>query len=97
MLGTIPNAFIHLRLGSFFSPPHDAFMAVLERESLITLFVAMGWAWCCLGIKFADMARGYHDPTVTLAQAVSGDYIEAAVCIIPSPTSGQQLTLRSQA
>ncbi|KAH6904695.1 hypothetical protein BKA70DRAFT_1296143 [Coprinopsis sp. MPI-PUGE-AT-0042] len=69
-------------MASFFSPPNDAFMAVLERETLIILFVAIGWAWCCLGIKFADMSRGYHDPTVTFVQALSGDYIEAAPSVI---------------
>jgi hypothetical protein len=73
------NFTAHISIAAFFSPPNDAFMAVLERETLIVLFVAMGWAWACLGIKFADMSRTHHDSTVSFVQAVSGEYIEAAV------------------
>ena len=31
-------------IGSFLSPPSDPFVAVLERELLIILFVCLAWA-----------------------------------------------------
>lgn len=38
-------------------------------------------SWGCLGIKFADLARSFHDPTVTYNQVATGEYIEAAVSL----------------
>ena len=35
--------------------------------------------WCCLGIKLAYLAREERVPYVTLQEAISGRYIEAAV------------------
>lgn len=32
-------------LAAFFSPPSDPFLSVLERETLILTFVAIGWAY----------------------------------------------------
>lgn len=36
-------------------------------------------SWGCIGIKFADLAREQHVPTATLADVLTGQYIEAAV------------------
>ncbi|KAF8956639.1 hypothetical protein BDZ97DRAFT_1763642 [Flammula alnicola] len=65
-------------IAAFLSPPSDPFMSVLEREMIIMTLVCLAWAWACLGIFLANLARSVHDPTVTLAQAVSGQFIEAA-------------------
>lgn len=66
---------------SFLAPPSDPFLAVLEREVLILLFVSITWAWVCLGIRFADMARTVHDPSAPLAEVITGKFLE------PGPTA----------
>lgn len=71
-----------LLVASFLSPPSDPFMAVLERETMILLFVCFAWGWSCIGIAFANMARTQHVPTATLANILTGQYIEASVSII---------------
>lgn len=48
---------------------------------MILFFVATAWAWSCLGIKFADLARTNRNPSASLALVVTGQYIEAAVRI----------------
>ncbi|KAF7338075.1 hypothetical protein MVEN_02032000 [Mycena venus] len=63
---------------SFMSPPNDSFMAVLEREFTILFFVTTAWAWSCLGIKLADLARVNRNPNATFLDAVSGQYLEVA-------------------
>ncbi|RDB29703.1 Uncharacterized protein C57A7.05 [Hypsizygus marmoreus] len=69
-------------IASVLSPPSDPFIAVLEREVLIMVCVLIGWAWSCLGMKLADLTREFHDPTVTLNQAITGEYIETAPTVI---------------
>ncbi|KAG6918461.1 hypothetical protein DXG01_014088 [Tephrocybe rancida] len=69
-------------VASVISPPSDPFLSVLERELLIMLFVSLSWAWSCLGIKFADLARTNRNTTVGLADVVHGGYIEVAPTII---------------
>ncbi|KAF7295393.1 hypothetical protein MIND_01078900 [Mycena indigotica] len=69
-------------LVAFMSPPSDPFMAVLEREFMILLFVTATWAWSCLAIKFADMARVHRNPAASFADALTGQYIEAAPTVI---------------
>ncbi|KAJ7581095.1 hypothetical protein C8J56DRAFT_256925 [Mycena floridula] len=67
---------------SFMSPPSDPFMAVLEREILIISLVTISWAWSCLGLRLAGLARTNRNPNATFAEAVSGKYIEAAPTVI---------------
>ncbi|KAF9446717.1 hypothetical protein P691DRAFT_776668 [Macrolepiota fuliginosa MF-IS2] len=69
-------------IAAFFSPPNDPFVAVLEREFLILSFVTLAWAWACLGIFLANLARTNTDLTVSLTQAITGDYIEAGPTVI---------------
>ncbi|KAF7322544.1 hypothetical protein HMN09_00032900 [Mycena chlorophos] len=76
------NAGFLILITAFMSPPADPFLAVLERELSILLFVTATWGWSCLGIKLADLARVHREPTATLAQAVTGQYIEAAPSVI---------------
>ncbi|KAN0093344.1 Protein of unknown function (DUF2421) domain containing protein [Tylopilus felleus] len=52
---------------------------MLQRELGIVAFAASGWAWSCLGIKLADIARSNKDPTASSTSIVSGQYIESAV------------------
>ncbi|CAK5277324.1 unnamed protein product [Mycena citricolor] len=80
MLGNA--SFLVLISVSFLSPPNDPLMSVVERELNILLFVTVAWAWSCLGIKLADFARVNRDPTVTLSQAVTGQYLEVAPSVI---------------
>ncbi|KAJ6630533.1 hypothetical protein B0H10DRAFT_1981580 [Mycena sp. CBHHK59/15] len=67
---------------SFLSPPSDPFMAVLEREFMILSFVTTAWAWSCLGIKLADLARVNRNPSATFVQAISGQYLELAPTVV---------------
>ncbi|KAJ6525711.1 hypothetical protein B0H19DRAFT_1223853 [Mycena capillaripes] len=67
---------------SFMSPPSDPFMAVLEREFMILSFVTTAWAWSCLGIKLADLARVIHNPNASFLDAVTGQYLEVAPTVI---------------
>ncbi|KAJ7047102.1 hypothetical protein C8F04DRAFT_1308883, partial [Mycena alexandri] len=79
---TVGQAGFLMIITSFMSPPSDPFMAVLEREFTILLFVTTAWAWSCLGIKLADLARVNHDPTATFLDAVTGKYLEVAPSVI---------------
>ncbi|TFK16742.1 hypothetical protein FA15DRAFT_711455, partial [Coprinopsis marcescibilis] len=67
---------------SFLSPPSDPFVAVFEREFLILLFTAVSWAWSCLGIKLASLARVHHNPAETFTGVLDGHYIETAPSVI---------------
>lgn len=69
-------------IASFFSPPCDPFMAVVEREFIILLFVGLGSAWVCLGLKLADLSRSVHVSNVTIASVATGEYLETAPSII---------------
>ncbi|KAG0699492.1 hypothetical protein DFH29DRAFT_983489 [Suillus ampliporus] len=69
-------------IASFLSPPSDPFMAVLERELLILTFVGLGWAWVCLGLMFANLARTQNIPNASLQTIIAGEYIEAAPTVI---------------
>lgn len=69
-------------IAAFLSPPRDPFVAVLERELLILFFVALAWAWVCLGVFLANLARTNTNLAVTFNQALSGDYIQAAPTVI---------------
>ncbi|KIK91214.1 hypothetical protein PAXRUDRAFT_150011 [Paxillus rubicundulus Ve08.2h10] len=67
---------------SFLSPPSDPFIAVLERELIILTFVALGWAWTCLGLRLADLARPTNVPNPSVTGIITGQYIEAGPTII---------------
>ncbi|KAI6026427.1 hypothetical protein BKA83DRAFT_4243292 [Pisolithus microcarpus] len=69
-------------IASFLSAPSDPLVAVVERECIILLFAGLGWAWECLALKFADLARTVHvtDPTTT--SVVSGQYLQTAPSVI---------------
>jgi hypothetical protein len=63
------------------SPPADPFISVLEREVLLLVLSCLAWAWCCLGMFFANLAR-HNKVVVPLAAAVTGKFLEAAVSVI---------------
>ncbi|THU98769.1 hypothetical protein K435DRAFT_720372 [Dendrothele bispora CBS 962.96] len=70
-------------LSSVMSPPEGPFLRVFERETLIMTFVSITYAWTCLAMKLADLARVRKDPIVSVSQAVTtGEYIEAAPTVI---------------
>ncbi|KAJ6463830.1 hypothetical protein C8R47DRAFT_1156945 [Mycena vitilis] len=83
VLFVIPKVEVFLgQVTSFMSPPSDPFMAVLEREFTILFFVATAWAWGCLGIKLADLARVNHSPNASFLDAITGQYLEVAPTVI---------------
>ncbi|OAX35889.1 hypothetical protein K503DRAFT_827545 [Rhizopogon vinicolor AM-OR11-026] len=69
-------------IASFLSPPSDPFMAVLERELIILTFAALGWAWVCLGLMCANLARTQKVPNASLQTIITGEYVEAVPSII---------------
>jgi hypothetical protein len=69
---------MRVRSAAVFSPPVDPFMSVLERELLLLLLSCVAWAWCCLGMFLANLARR-NKVVVPLADAVTGKYLEAGV------------------
>ncbi|KAJ7172199.1 hypothetical protein C8R46DRAFT_893839 [Mycena filopes] len=79
---TVGQAGFLMIITSFMSPPSDPFMSVLEREFTILAFVTTAWAWSCLGIKLADLARVHRNPSASFLDAVTGEYLEVAPSII---------------
>ncbi|KAH8827139.1 hypothetical protein DL96DRAFT_1669804 [Flagelloscypha sp. PMI_526] len=90
VLFVIPKVQVLLGQASFLlliamalSPPAEPFLAVLEREVLILLFVNLSWAWTCLGIFLANLVRKEHVPDANLYEAIStAKYIELAPSLI---------------
>ncbi|KAL7281004.1 hypothetical protein ACG7TL_004306 [Trametes sanguinea] len=69
-------------ISSFLDAPSDPFLAVLERELIFITFVVLAWAWCCLGIFFAGLARTHTDYNAPLTAIQAGDFVEAAPTVI---------------
>lgn len=57
---------------------------MLEREVLIVLLVSITWAWACLGMFLANLARSNPDPSVPVLTALTsnGQYVEAGPSVI---------------
>ncbi|KAI0757706.1 hypothetical protein C8Q80DRAFT_1349811 [Daedaleopsis nitida] len=64
-------------VASFLDAPYDHFLAVLEREIIFLTFVVMAWAWACLGIFLASLARTNIDYSPNIEAVQSAQYIEA--------------------
>ncbi|KAF9813949.1 hypothetical protein IEO21_05385 [Rhodonia placenta] len=69
-------------VAALLDPPSDPFVSVLEREIIFAIFVSIGWAWSCLGIFLANLARTNTDYNATLTDVLTGQYVEAAPTII---------------
>ncbi|KAJ2975240.1 hypothetical protein NUW54_g11765 [Trametes sanguinea] len=69
-------------ISSFLDAPSDPFLAVLERELIFITFVVLAWAWCCLGIFFAGLARTHTDYNAPLTAIQAGDFVQAAPTVI---------------
>ncbi|KAI0060820.1 hypothetical protein BV25DRAFT_1871013 [Artomyces pyxidatus] len=67
---------------SMLSPPSDPFTANLERELMIVLFATTAWAWSCLGIKLASLARTTIVTDATLTDIFAGNYVEGGQAAI---------------
>ncbi|KAF8550186.1 hypothetical protein OG21DRAFT_1469052 [Imleria badia] len=81
-LNVMGQAAFLIIIASFLSPPSDPFIAVLQRELAILIFATSGWAWSCLAMKLAYIARSNKDPTASLAKIITGQYIEPAPTVI---------------
>ncbi|PPQ72963.1 hypothetical protein CVT24_000165 [Panaeolus cyanescens] len=82
VLRVMGQASFLILIASFFSPPSDPFLFVLEREFLILFFAGLAWAWSCLGIFLANLARRHIVRNVTIRDVVDGRYIEARPTVI---------------
>lgn len=82
VLRTMGQAGFLIIIAAFLSPPSDPFIANLERELVLLLFVSMAYAWSCLGIKLASLARTNFVPNASIKSIFSGQYIEAAPSVI---------------
>ncbi|KAI0770884.1 hypothetical protein BD413DRAFT_553337 [Trametes elegans] len=69
-------------ISSFLDAPWDPFLAVLEREIIFLTFVVTGWAWCCLGMFLANLARTNVDYNASLDAIQSGQFVEAGPTVI---------------
>ncbi|KAI0716122.1 hypothetical protein C8T65DRAFT_738161 [Cerioporus squamosus] len=69
-------------ISSFLDAPHDPFLAVLEREIIFLTFVVTAWAWTCLGIFLANLARTNIDYNAPVEAIQSAQYIEAGPTVI---------------
>ncbi|PCH32963.1 hypothetical protein WOLCODRAFT_141429 [Wolfiporia cocos MD-104 SS10] len=69
-------------VAALIDPPSDPFVAVLERELFFGLFVTIAWAWSCLGIFLASLARTHTDYNASLTAVLSGQYVEAGPTVI---------------
>ncbi|KAI5115336.1 hypothetical protein M0805_008881, partial [Coniferiporia weirii] len=69
-------------IAAFLSPPAEPFIAVLERELAILIFTTTSFAWSCLGIRLAELARSNFNTSATTAEVFSGQYIEAWPTVI---------------
>ncbi|KAH8111150.1 hypothetical protein DFH11DRAFT_644694 [Phellopilus nigrolimitatus] len=69
-------------VAAFLSPSIDPFIAVFEREMAILLFVNASFAWTCIGLGLASLARKEFDTSATTNDIYSGRYLEARVAII---------------
>ncbi|CDO69808.1 hypothetical protein BN946_scf184803.g6 [Trametes cinnabarina] len=69
-------------ISSFLDAPSDPFLAVLEREVIFITFVVMAWAWCCLGIFLAGLARVHTDYSAPMDAIQAGEFVEAAPTVI---------------
>ncbi|KAF5319812.1 hypothetical protein D9611_012858 [Ephemerocybe angulata] len=76
------NASFLILIASFLSPPNDPFVAVLERELLILLFVCLSWAWSTLGLKLASLARREFHYGARMIDVIDGRYVEAGPSVI---------------
>ncbi|RPD56328.1 hypothetical protein L226DRAFT_538461 [Lentinus tigrinus ALCF2SS1-7] len=69
-------------ISAFLDAPHDPFLAVLERELIFITLVVTAWAWTCLGIFLANLARTNIDYNATATAIQSGQYLEAGPTVI---------------
>ncbi|PPQ64930.1 hypothetical protein CVT26_015650 [Gymnopilus dilepis] len=79
---TMNSAGFLILTAAFWSPPSDPFIATFEREFLFILLCSLTWAWSCLGIFLANLARHVHVPDATLAQVFTGQYVEAGPSVV---------------
>ncbi|OBZ78595.1 Uncharacterized protein C57A7.05 [Grifola frondosa] len=67
---------------AFLDVPSDPFIAVLERELIFLGLVTTSWAWCCLGIFLASLARTTTDRNASLQAISTGQFVEAGPTVI---------------
>ncbi|KAI0638721.1 hypothetical protein C8Q77DRAFT_1044286 [Trametes polyzona] len=69
-------------ISSFLDVPSDPFLAVLERELIFLTFVVSAWAYCCLGMFLANLARTNINYNASLDAIQSGQFVEAGPTVI---------------
>ncbi|KAL5518361.1 hypothetical protein ACEPAH_43 [Sanghuangporus vaninii] len=69
-------------IASFLSPPAEAFVQVLERELAILVFTSTSFAWTCLGIRLANLARKEFNRSASITEIYSARYLEARPTVI---------------
>lgn len=78
------NASFLILLSAFIQPAEIPLVAVIERELFTLGLQLLAWAWSCLGIKLASLARSriLSPSDVPLASVFSGEYVEAGPSVI---------------
>ncbi|KAA1476343.1 hypothetical protein DENSPDRAFT_932985 [Dentipellis sp. KUC8613] len=81
-LRTMGSAGFLVLIASFLNPPAGPFVAHTEQSLTILFFVTVAWAWTCLGIKLASLARSEVLPNAPINDIFNGNYVEAAPSVI---------------
>ncbi|GBE78787.1 hypothetical protein SCP_0116800 [Sparassis crispa] len=71
-----------IMIAAFLNPPRQPFIAVLEQELIFLGLITTAWAWSCLGIFLANLARTHTDHNASPATIITGRYIEAGPTVI---------------
>ncbi|KAH8091403.1 hypothetical protein BXZ70DRAFT_909843 [Cristinia sonorae] len=79
---TVGTASFLILIAAALDPPAGSFIEVVEREVIMVLFVCIGWAWNCLGIYLASLARSNIDYNPTQELIITGRYLEAGPTVI---------------
>lgn len=66
-------------IGALLSPPNEPLAAILRREFNILVAVLCSWAWSCLGMKLAFLARSIDFGTIDKTLIFKGAYVEFGV------------------
>ncbi|KAF8510808.1 hypothetical protein BU17DRAFT_55138 [Hysterangium stoloniferum] len=82
ILGSVSNILL-LPVVTACSSGFDRSVAgVVEKEGMNLVVVSASWAWSCLAIKIANLARKDINPNATSEEIFSGQYIEAGPSVV---------------
>ncbi|KIP04314.1 hypothetical protein PHLGIDRAFT_493842 [Phlebiopsis gigantea 11061_1 CR5-6] len=79
---TLGTASFLILIAAFLQSPAGPFIAVVEQQLLTLFFATVAWAWSCLGLFLANLARKHVDRSATQAEVNTGKFVEAGPTVI---------------